>query len=165
MSYQLIIFVFLEDDVTLDNPAVICLADIIQFFICNHIQTNTLANCIPNATVNYPTHTHTHIHKHTPPTPHIHLFWGPAPGGPGSWVWVCAPAGGSVCWGWRPVSWALEGGLEEDSPSAPTPQPHTADTHYAGMAGGWAASPSRHTLGNAAPAPYSSCWTGGEERR
>lgn len=65
---------------------------------------------------------------------------------------------------WRPVSWALEGGPEEDNLFVPTPQPHTADKHCAGMAEGWAASPSHHKPGNAAPVPCSSCWTGGERR-
>lgn len=54
------------------------------------------------------------------------------------------------------------GGLEEGSLFVPTRQLHTADTHCAGMAEGWAASPSHRTPGNAALAPYSSCWTGGE---
>ena len=61
------------------------------------------------------------------------------------------------------MSSALEGGPEEDIHFGPTPQPHIADTHYAGMAEGWAASQSHHTPGNAAPVPYSSCWT--EEER
>lgn len=65
---------------------------------------------------------------------------------------------------WMLVSWALEGGLEEDNLFVPTPQPHTADTHCAGREGGWAASPSHHTPGSAAPVPCSSCWTE-EERR
>lgn len=107
------------------------------------------------------THTCTHIIS----TSFLHLFWGPVPGGQGSWVWVFAPVVGSECWVWRPASWALEGGLEEDNLFVPAPQPHTADTHCAGTAGGWAASPSRHTPGNAAPVPCSSCWTGGERRR
>lgn len=65
---------------------------------------------------------------------------------------------------WRLVSWVLEGGPEEDNLSVPTPQPHTAGTHCAGTAEGWAASPSHRTPGNAAPVPCSSCRTG-EGRR
>lgn len=64
---------------------------------------------------------------------------------------------------WRLVNLVLGAGLGEGSLFVPTPQPHTADTHYAGMAEGWAASPSHRTPGNAAPSPYSSCWTGKEE--
>lgn len=63
------------------------------------------------------------------------------------------------------MSKALEGDLEEDSLFVPTPQLHKADTHCAGRAGGWAASPSHHTLGKAAPVPCSSCWTGEEDER
>lgn len=66
---------------------------------------------------------------------------------------------------WRQVNWALEGGLEEDNLFVPTPLPHIVDTHCAGMAEGWAASPSHHTPGNAAPVPCSSCWTGGESTK
>lgn len=55
------------------------------------------------------------------------------------------------------MSWVLEGVQGEDNLFVPTPQPHTADTHCVGMAEGRAASPSRHTPGNAAPVPYSSC--------
>lgn len=104
----------------------------------------------------FPTHAQT--------TSFLHLFSGPAPGGQASWAWVFVPDVESECWVWRPVSWALEGGPEEDNPSVPTPRPHTADTHCAGMAAGWAALPFHHTPDNAAPVPCSSCWTG-EERR
>lgn len=79
-------------------------------------------------------------------------------------MWVVVLVVGSANWAWMPVSWALEGGPEEDNLFVPTPQPHTADKRCAGMAEGWAASPSHHKLGNAAPVPCSSCWTGGERR-
>lgn len=58
------------------------------------------------------------------------------------------------------MRWALQGDPGEDNLSAPASPPHTADIRCAGTGAEWAASPSHRTLGNATPAPYSSCWTG-----
>lgn len=127
-------------------------------------------------------YSHTHIYYHTrakadsvgphksPPSlpcAHcfLHLFLEPAPIDQVSWEWACVPAVESECWVWRLVSWALGENPGVDSLFVPTPQPHTLDTHCAGTAGGWAASPSHRTLGNAAPSPYSSCWTGEKRSR
>lgn len=79
-------------------------------------------------------------------------------------MWVCEFGVGTECSARRLVIWVPEGGLEEGSLFVPTPRPRTANTHCAGMAGGRAASRSRHTPGTAAPFPSSSCWTGEEGR-
>lgn len=79
-------------------------------------------------------------------------------------MWACVALEESECLVWRLESWAPEGDPEEGNLSVRAPQPHREDKHCAGRGGGWAASPSHHTPGSAAPAPCSSYWTGGAKK-